>query len=145
DDTHLLSSGTDGTIRLWDTRWQPMIGRGGVAWARFFDDGRRIGSVEVDKGDAGTTVRWWDTSTGLPIGNPVHIVDSAINKLYLVDERRALSFGSAVTAQLWDARTGLPLGQPLPLSPDPRRIVVADDTTNPRIAATVESGEVKIF
>jgi len=104
DDTHLLSSGTDGTIRLWDTRWQPMIGRGGVAWARFFDDGRRIGSVEVDKGDAGTTVRWWDTSTGLPIGNPVHIVDSAINKLYLVDERRALSFGSAVTAQLWDAR-----------------------------------------
>jgi len=140
DSQRLVSAGGgDGTVRLWDTRsWQPMLGHDGTAWAAFSDDGRRIGSGGSDK-----TVRWWDTATRQPIGAPLRVDDNDVTDLFPVGEDRLLSFGSIDTVKLWD-RNGKPIGEPLRLPPDTEP-VVTDDTTNPRVAAQVETGVVRLW
>ena len=124
---HLMSSGgSDQTVRLWDTSSQPMSGyndtpvqqQAGVPvppfWARFFDDGRRIGSRSWNK-----AVRWWDATTGQPIGKPLLVDDSDVEALFPVGQDRLLSLGRVDTARLWDAHTGRPMGAPLRLPLDP--------------------------
>ena len=115
-----------------------MLGHDETAWAAFSDDGRRIGSGSSDK-----TVRWWDTATGQPIGAPLRVDDNDVTDLFPVGEDRLLSFGSIDTVKLWD-RNGKPIGEPLRLPPDTEP-VVTDDTTNPRVAAQVETGVVRLW
>ena len=141
DSRHVVSSGGDGTVRLFDTSWQPMRGHTDSAWANFFDDGRRIGSGGVDK-----TVRWWDAATGRPIGEPLRVDGADVEALFPVDENRLLSVGSVDTARLWDARSGKPIGEPLRLlPPNPNRVVTADRTANPRIAAQLKPNVVQVY
>jgi WD40 repeat protein len=136
--SHLVSS-SKGSIRLWDTSWQPLLGHTDRAWANYFDDGHRIGSGSWDK-----TVRWWDAATGRPLGPPLRVNDDDVKVLFPVDENRLLSFGKVDTVRLWD-RAGKPIGQPLRLPPDPNRLLVADGTANPRIAAQLEPGVVQLY
>ena len=88
-----------------------MLGHDDMAAAWFFDGGRRIGSGGGDK-----TVRWWDTATLQPIGEPLRVDDSDVSQLYPVigDEDRLLSTGSVNTMRLWDAHTRIPVGEALP-------------------------------
>jgi WD40 repeat protein len=135
--SHLVSS-SKGSIRLWDTSWQPLLGHTDRAWANYFDDGHRIGSGSWDK-----TVRWWDAATGRPLGPPLRVNDDDVKVLFPVDENRLLSFGSVNTARMWD-RAGNPIGQPLRLPPDPERYLVSDETVS-RLAALLEPSVVQVY
>ncbi|CRZ17147.1 WD40 repeat domain-containing protein [Mycolicibacterium neworleansense] len=147
DSRELVSAGgDDGSIRLWDaTSWQPMRGHSDAAWAGYFDGGRRIGS---GSGGDDKTVRWWDAETGQPIGEPLRVDGPDVGYLFPVDQNRLLSLShdtANTVAQLWDARSGKPIGEALSLPPGPNREVVADDTTNPRIAVKLEPSVLQVY
>jgi WD40 repeat protein len=133
-----LVSSDKKSIRLWDTSWQPLPGNADVAWAGYFDDGRLIGW-----GGGGKTVRWWDATTGRPIGQPLRVDNDDVKRLYPVDENRLVSYGTVDTVRLWD-RVGNPIGQPLRLPPDPDRYLVADKAVS-RIAALLDPGVVQVY
>ena len=139
DSLRLVSGGgADGTVRVWEaSSWQLIRDHEErVGAAQFSRDGRRIVSGSYDK-----TVRWWDATTGRPIGQPLRVDDDNVEVLYPVGEGRLLSRGKVDgTRRLWDARTRTPVGEPL-------RGIVATGWTlkGDRIAAQTEPGVVQVF
>ena len=138
-----LVSSDKGSIRVWDTSWQPLRGHADKAWAGYYDGGRLIGSGGMDS-NGDKTVQWWDAATGRRIGQPLRVNNDDVDRLYPVDENRLVSYGTVDTMQMWD-RAGKPIGQPLRLlPPDPDRYLVADRTVS-RIAALLEPSVVQVY
>ncbi|MET3985749.1 WD40 repeat domain-containing protein [Streptomyces sp. PvR034] len=113
-----VSTGQEGTVRLWDLRTgapvgEPLTGHvGGVAAvACTVVDDR---PVAVTSGwDA--TVRVWDLRTGAPVGDPLTGHASQVHALACttVDGRPVAVSGSwDGTVRVWDLRTGRPVGKP---------------------------------
>ncbi|MFI5983805.1 caspase family protein [Streptomyces sp. NPDC051555] len=114
-----VSTGQEGTVRLWDLRTgapvgEPLTGHAGgvAAVACTVVDGR---PVAVTSGwDA--TVRVWDVRTGQPVGEPLTGHASQVHALACAeaDGRPVAVSGSwDGTVRVWDLRTGRPVGKPL--------------------------------
>ena len=105
----LVSSGFDGTVRLWNAQTGEPLGaplkghKDGVHSVAFSPDGTRLVS-----GGADGTVRLWNTQTGEPLGAPLkgHGFDSVA---FSPDGTRLVSVGLYGTLRLWDAQTGEPI------------------------------------
>jgi WD40 repeat protein len=134
DGQEIVSSGQDGTVRLWDAATGQAVGgpmtghQSPVFSVAFSPDGRRI----VSGGHDGT-VRLWDAATGRAVGKPMtgH-EDGAWRVAFSPDGRRIVSCGIDGTVRLWDAATGRAAGEmtgheggvsSVAFSPDGRRIV----------------------
>ena len=109
DDRMLVSAGSDGTVRLWDTRrangpLKVFLGHHGpVESAAFSPDGQRV----VSAGDDGT-VRVWRVAGGTPVvlrGNAGRVDYAAFSP----HGDRIISAGVDGSILLWDSRGGAPL------------------------------------
>jgi WD40 repeat protein len=112
DGKTIVSGGSDGTVRLWDTSGkaigQPFKGHeGGVNSVAFSPDGKTI----VSGSDEGT-VRLWDTS-GKAIGQPFKAHKLWVSSVaFSPDGKTIVSGGGDGTVRLWDTSSGKALGQP---------------------------------
>jgi WD40 repeat protein len=148
----LASSGTDGTIQIWDPQQAVPIGvplsghTAGVfrlaAWT--WPDGQVLASAGEDG-----LVYLWDLDGDVPHGVPLTGHDGWVQALAFWNDAagtpRLASAGADGTVRIWDPLTGEPLGRPL-VSGRPRlvglaawstvegvRLAVADDTGNIRV------------
>jgi WD40 repeat protein len=71
----------------------------------FSPTGRTAATASMDK-----TVRLWDVTTGLPIGQPLAHQDAVRAVAFSPNGRLVLTGSADRTAQLWDAATGEPAG-----------------------------------
>ena len=127
DGSRIVSGGTDGTIRQWDSGTGQSIGealRGheadqdGDAWVMsvgYSPDGSRIVS-----GGADGTLRQWDSVTGLSIGEPLRGHEAnqegrvyVLSVSYSPDGSRIVSGGADGTVRQWESSTGLPIREAL--------------------------------
>ena len=76
--------------------------------ALFSPDGRRILTASADK-----TARLWDSTTGVPIGEPMRHEDEIVDAAFSPDGARIATASKDRTARLWDAATLKPLGEPM--------------------------------
>ncbi|MFF3438644.1 AAA family ATPase [Streptosporangium sp. NPDC002721] len=132
DGTTLASTGSDGRLRLWDTRGHRQIGQspqvGDVAPLAFSPDGTTLAT-----GTPGGVIRLWDPATGWEKGAPLRGHTDNINALVFDTRGTTLaSMGWDRTIRLWDLRTRSQIGQPMVMrtgeemsafSPDGRLLV----------------------
>jgi WD40 repeat protein len=111
DGKTIVSGGSDGTVRLWDTSGkaigQPFKGHeDAVNSVAFSPDGKTIVSGSHDR-----TVRLWDTS-GKAIGQPFKGHEDMVNSVaFSPDGKTIVSGGRDKTIRLWDT-SGKAIGQP---------------------------------
>jgi WD40 repeat protein len=113
DGQTVLTTGKDGTIRLWDVatarpRGAPMRQEGTIRAAVFSPDGKTVVTAGDDQ-----TARLWDAATGAPRGEPLIHPKSVLAAAFSPDGRRLITGCTDHTARLWDAATGRPCGRPL--------------------------------
>lgn len=107
----------------------------------FSPDNKTILTAGMDK-----KVRFWDSTTGKPAGDPLPHRGEVWAAAYSRDGRlvaTAEAAGTDVSAQLWDAKTRTPIGKPLPypdgritmlaFSPDSKTLAVAGGGTTARV------------
>ena len=99
----------------------------------FSPDGQTLAAVIAKKG------RLWNTSTGLPIGDPLEHPGTAISSLAFDPTGKILATGwtdgKQLSANQWDVATSQPIGQPIrgypppvAFSPDGKRLAALIDT-----------------
>ncbi|MBN9122326.1 MAG: sigma-70 family RNA polymerase sigma factor [Planctomycetes bacterium] len=104
DGKRIVSGGTDGTVRMWDTDtgkelWGWKQSRDVLAVA-FLPDGKRAVS-----GDAEGTIRVWDAETGKELKQLTgHI--GGVDALAVGPNGRLVSAGADKTVRVWDAEAG---------------------------------------
>jgi tRNA A-37 threonylcarbamoyl transferase component Bud32/DNA-binding beta-propeller fold protein YncE len=101
----LASAGSDGTVRLWDSRsgTEKLILRGhtgpyGVRGVAFSPDGRRLASAGADG-----TVRLWDTKGGAELLALRGHIGGVSSVAFSPDGRRLASGGNDGMVRVWDA------------------------------------------
>jgi WD40 repeat protein len=116
----LASSGTDGTIRIWDPErgtaiGDPLIGHTAAVWKLMvwaWSGGRML----VSAGEDGT-IRTWDVDTGAPISGPVNAHDGWVRAIAMWNGRtgqpRLASAGTDGAVRVWDPVAGTAIGEPL--------------------------------
>jgi WD40 repeat protein len=114
DNNHIVSSGCDYTVRIWDAK-RVFLGKTlpgneeGIHAVSFSPDGNRIASGGWDK-----TVQIWDAKMGALIGKPLKgHTDSVGSVAFSRDGERIASGSHDNTVRIWDAKTGAPIGKPL--------------------------------
>jgi WD40 repeat protein len=110
DGKTIVSGGADGTIRLWDTRGnpigQPFTGHENrVSSVAFSPDGKTIVS-----GDDEGMIRLWDTR-GNPIAQPIKGHKSRVNSVAFSPDGKTIVSNGLGRIRLWDTR-GNPIAQP---------------------------------
>ena len=121
---HLLASGSDGTVRLWDVAdpvhprplGQPLTGGTGTVYSVAFSPGRQTLAI----GGSDGTVRLWDVADPAhprPLGQPLTGGTGTVYSVAFSPGRQTLAIGgSDGTVRLWDVADPAhprPLGQPL--------------------------------
>jgi serine/threonine-protein kinase len=106
DSRHLLSSGYDETVRLWDVETgkevRQFVGHKGLVQAlAFSSDGRH-----VITGGQDNTVRLWDTATGRQLQKFEGHTEAVRGVALSPDGSLVLSGGMDKTLRLWDVKTG---------------------------------------
>ena len=97
----LVSSGLDGTLRLWDVRRRTPLGPpirtgSGEIWSvAFSPDGRTVASSGFDR-----KVRLWDTRTRRPVGPPLIGHTRAVVAVAFSSDGRTLASAGSATGQL---------------------------------------------
>ncbi|KAG8218142.1 WD40 repeat-like protein, partial [Butyriboletus roseoflavus] len=71
-------------------------------------DGKRIASGSDD-----STIRVWDTETGLEVGDALKHSGFVMSIAFSPDDQIIVSGSSDMTIRIWDAQTGLQIGSPL--------------------------------
>ncbi|MGW6374482.1 nSTAND1 domain-containing NTPase [Rhodococcus sp. NPDC055112] len=114
DGNHIVSGGSDGTVRLWNARTGqpegvPMTAdRGGLSRVAFSHHGRTIAA-----GGSDGVVRLWETNTQKPLNTPDTGDPSAVLDLaFMIDDRRIVSATYDGDVQWWDADKGRPDSEP---------------------------------
>ncbi|MBX9580580.1 MAG: protein kinase [Gemmataceae bacterium] len=131
DERTLLSSGDDGTARVWDLGDGRLLGTlaghdTAVIRGVFLPDGRRVLTASQDK-----TVRLWDLETRTPVRDYAGAAEGVVTLAVSRDGRRLMSGGPAVVE--WEVETGRvarrrPVGRGaswVGWSPDGRRAAAA--------------------
>uniref|UniRef100_UPI000A5390A3 hypothetical protein n=1 Tax=Novosphingobium lentum TaxID=145287 RepID=UPI000A5390A3 len=112
----LVSSGADGTVRLWDPetgapRGVPFVGHDGPVLS--VDLGRAAGRDVIVSGGEDGSVRMWDPVTATPIGQPIGRYESYVIAVACVtlDGREVVVSASGYGAiKIFDAVSGEPIG-----------------------------------
>jgi WD40 repeat protein len=170
DGKRILTGSADNAVRQWDAETGHPLGKtlylglvvssnsrsAPFVWNEFFrnvctvaysPDGKRILA-----GNADNTAQQWNTMTGDPLGNPLHLgaavttttygPDGSVSRgeswprvravAYSPDGKRVLTANADSTARQWDVQSGQPLGNPLrhgrsvnavTYSPDSKRVL----------------------
>src|SRR5262249_35490880 len=108
----IVTSSEDGTVRVWEARTgRPLhtftIDQR-VARVVFSPDGQMLAAA------AGDRVFRWDTATGKPQGQPIHVGDPTEYVAYSPDGGKLVTAGPKGFARVWDASSGKSLSGPLP-------------------------------
>jgi hypothetical protein len=82
--------------------------KGRLRVLQFSPDGRTVLS-----GIGGDSVRLWQATTGLPIGEPIRHEGWIRAAVFSPDGRKIVTASEDKTARLWDAATGRPVGTPM--------------------------------
>ncbi len=140
DGRSVLTCGSDGTARLWDSatgqsQGEPMQNHGRVATAAFRPDGRvfavGVTLVNVEGKPTGAEIRFWETATGKQLGPTLPQTGPLKCLAFSPDGRMLLAGGIVVptegvkpsgAARLYDAEYFTPLG-PLLEHPQPVWVV----------------------
>ncbi|KAH8835890.1 WD40-repeat-containing domain protein [Flagelloscypha sp. PMI_526] len=98
-----------GAVSGWPQSQTIMHGHTGwILSVAFSPDGTRIVSGSYDR-----TLRLWDASTGVPIGEPLRGHSDLVREVtFSPDGSRIASCSSDKTIRLWDAINGLPVAEP---------------------------------
>ncbi|KAH8810513.1 quinon protein alcohol dehydrogenase-like superfamily [Flagelloscypha sp. PMI_526] len=101
---------TQGGLKHWPKSLNTMHGHSSSVYSvAFSPDGQRIVSGSSDK-----TLRLWDATTGIIIGEPLHgHSDSVRCVAFSPDGKRIVSGSMDKTLRIWDATTGAVIGEPL--------------------------------
>ncbi|WP_261341226.1 WD40 repeat domain-containing serine/threonine-protein kinase [Fimbriiglobus ruber] len=109
DGRRLITSGLDGTARVWDTVSDPpAFYNGTLSQSPFSSDGHRVATVD------GMTTRVWDARSGRPLSAPVRHAHKVISVKCSPRGRRIVTTYAGDTVRVWDADSGEPLTPPLP-------------------------------
>jgi RNA polymerase sigma factor (sigma-70 family) len=154
DGRRVVSSGADGTVRVWDVKAGTELCRlagheGKVFAAAYAPDGRRVIS-----GGADATLRLWDVESGQEVRKFVGHTDQVWTVVFTPDGRHVVSGGQDNTARLWDVETGKQLRkfeghtaavEGLAVSPDGKRIVSGSYDSTMRLWDIETGKEVRRF
>ena len=146
DGTRAVTTGTDGTARLWAAATGQPLGAplrhpGVVRHAAFGPDGQRLATACNDG-----TVRFWTVPGGKLLEPAVRQSSEVRFVGFSPDGRLIVTVDGHNTARVWDAAAGRPLTPPMPhrltpgspwdylyqpplFSPDSARLLTADDRT----------------
>ncbi|MBI2947187.1 MAG: protein kinase, partial [Verrucomicrobia bacterium] len=109
----LVTSGQDGTLKLWEARtgeviFSRQVHTSAIHSVRFSPDGRKVATGSQDK-----TVRIWDAETGQALTDPLRH-KSAVSLLdWSPDGSRIVTACGDQTARVWEAQTGAAITEPL--------------------------------
>lgn len=110
DGTRLISTGRDGTARVWDIspagakEWLTLTSHSGDWYIRdveFSPDGSRLATASPDK-----TAKVWDAVTGQELLTLVGHTNAVKKVIFSPDSTRLATASEDHTAKVWDARTG---------------------------------------
>ena len=157
--TRLVSGGTDGILRFWDSQTRQLLGaqlkghEGPVTSLAYSPDGHYLVSGSTDQ-----TLRLWDVQIGQPVGAPLKEHKGFVTSVaFSPDGHRVASASDDQTVQLWDAKSGnilwpqsnsrkremtdLLAGLQVGFSPDGTRLVVGGYKDGTLQLLDVETGQ----
>ena len=120
DGSQIISSSSDKTVRLWDTKTGKSIGKPwlGHNYSKGYKDyvlslAFSPDGSQVVSGSRDNTVRLWDVKTGTTIGEPLEGHSAPVYSVaFSPDGSWVISGSSDTTIRLWDAKTGKVIGEP---------------------------------
>ena len=115
DGSKLVTMSSQSVAYVWNTANGALLGRttgSNVHCVAFNSDGAYFVTGEDDK-----TVRFWNTDTLSPLGDPISQPKSVDRIVFSPDGKKFLTNGRASSAQLWDAAKRKPVGPVLEQTP----------------------------
>lgn len=154
DGQRIVTAGSGGTARIWDTLagrliTAPIRAGNGLYQARFSPNGHRVVTASSDG-----AARVWSAATGRQLIPPLRHAGSVRSAQFSPDGRWILTASEDKTARIWDAATGRPRTPPLvhrygvvaaAFSPDGRYVVTATRQSAGTESGPVDDGQAQVW